>query len=294
MGTATAERRQGRPSHDLRPRALARDIADAFTDHDLLTYAAAVAFQMMVALLPLTVLTLALLGRLGLGDVWQDTIAPSLESRLSKPLFDAIDHAGRSVVSTHNTGLIAFAVLLSLWYTSRAVRAVISALNRIHDVEDRRPFWYRTFVVVGLAALVCTCVVGAALVMAAAPRAEGRFDFVLSIGRWAIVGVVLLALVGLILRTAPAEHPQPRWASVGSIAIVVTSLVVTVLFRLWIDNVSDFKSPIRALTALLVLTGYFLVLSTAFLICVQLDELLRVKTRGRARNLLEILRAAWR
>lgn len=294
MGTATAERRRRRPSTDLSPRAIARDIGDAFAEHDLLTYAAAVAFQMMVALVPLTVLTLASLGRLGLGDVWQDVIAPSLESRLSKPLFDAIDHSGHSVVTARDAGLIPFAALLSLWYTSRAVRAVIQALNRIHDVEDRRPFWHRTVVVLGLATLVCTCVVGASLVMAAAPRAEGQFDFVLSIGRWLVVGVVLLALVGLILRVAPAEHPQPRWASVGSITIVVTSLIATLVFRIWIDNVSDFKSPIRALTALLVLTGYFLVLSSIFLVCVQLDELLRVKTRGRARNLLEILRAAWR
>lgn len=294
MSTATAQRQRSRPSHDLRPRAVARDIGDAFSEHDLLTYAAAVAFQMMVALLPLTVLTLALLGLLGLGDVWQDVIAPSLESRLSKPLFDAVDQSGRSVVTTPDTGLIAFAALLSLWYTSRAVRAVIQALNRIHDVDDRRPFWHRALVVLGLATLVCACVVGAGLVMAAAPRAEGRFDIVLSMGRWLVVGVVLLALVGLILRIAPAEHPQPRWASVGSVTIVIASMLVTLLFRLWVDNVSDFKSPTRALTALLVLTGYFLTLSSVFLICVQLDELLRVKTRGRARNLLEILRAAWR
>src|SRR4029453_5637015 len=83
-------------------RALAQDIRGAVREHDLLTYAAAIAFQMMVPLLPLTVLTLALLGRLGLGDVWDDAITPSLESRLSKPLFQAIDYSGSSIVSTRD------------------------------------------------------------------------------------------------------------------------------------------------------------------------------------------------
>jgi membrane protein len=259
-----------------------------------LTYAAAIAFQMIVALLPLTVLTLALLGRVGLGDVWSDVIAPSLENRLSKPLFEAIDHSGSSIVSTPNTGLIVFAAVLSLWYTSRAVRAVMEALNRIHDVDDRRPVWRRGVVAAGLATLVCFCVVGGALVMAAAPRVEGRADVVLGVGRWLVVGGLLLALVGVVVRTAPAEHPEPRWASVGSIGVAVTSLIVTLLFRVWVDYVADFKSPTGALTALLVLTGYFLALSTVFLLCVQLDELLRKETRGRARSVLDIFRAAWR
>jgi membrane protein len=294
MGTATAERRRGRPSNDLHPRAIARDIADAFREHDLLTYAAAIAFQMMVSLIPLTMLTIALLGRLGLGDVWKDTMAPALESRLSKPLFQAVNHSVTSIVSSPDAGLIAFAAALSLWYTSRAVRAVVEALNRIHDVEDRRPLWKRLLVAVGLATLICSCVVAAALVIVAAPRAGGAADVVLSLGRWLVVGVVLLGLVGIIVRTAPAEHPEPRWASLGSVAIVVTSLVATLLFRLWIDYVADFKSPTGALTTLLLLTGYFFVLSAVFLVCVELDELLRVKTRGRARSALEIVRAAWR
>jgi membrane protein len=269
---------------------IARAIVDAFRRHDLLTYAGAVAFQTMVALLPLSLLSLALLGRLGLGDVWKDSVAPTLESRLSRPVFDAIDHSATGIVAAPHGGLIALAVCLSLWYASRAIRAVMGALNRIHDVEDERSLWRRTLVALGLAALVSACVVGAALLLAAAPRTSGVAHVVLGLGRWLVVAAALVALVGVIVRVAPAEHPQARWASVGSLLVVLCWLVATLLFRLWTDYVADFKTTTGALTALLVLSGYLFTLAAIFLVGVQLDELLRDETRGRARSVLDIIR----
>jgi membrane protein len=291
MGTATAtRRRRTRASSDRGPHTLARNIVEAFREHDLLTYAAAVAFQTMVALVPLSLLSLALLGRLGLGDVWKDSIAPTLESRLSKPVFEAIDHSATGVVAAPHGGLIALAIGLSLWYASRAIRAVMGALNRIHDVEDERSLWRRTLVALGLATLVSACVVSAALVLAAAPRTSGVAHVVFGLGRWLVVTAALVALVGVIVRVAPAEHPQARWASAGSILVVLGWLVATLLFRLWTDYVADFKTTTGGLTALLVLTGYLFALATIFLVGVQLDELLREETRGRARSVLDIIR----
>ena len=68
-----AYRRSGRGSARRRSLGIgdvARDMRDAFVEHNLLTYAAAVAFQMIVALLPLIVLGLALLGAFGIGHLW--------------------------------------------------------------------------------------------------------------------------------------------------------------------------------------------------------------------------------
>ncbi|HKO74400.1 MAG TPA: hypothetical protein VJU01_03725, partial [Gaiellaceae bacterium] len=58
-------------------RATAQDVTECFAAHSLLTYASAIAFRALVAVVPLTLLGLALLGTLGLEDVWTDTIAPA-------------------------------------------------------------------------------------------------------------------------------------------------------------------------------------------------------------------------
>jgi uncharacterized BrkB/YihY/UPF0761 family membrane protein len=96
-------------------RAAAHDLAECFAEHGLLTYASAIAFRALVALVPLTLLGLALLGVFGLEDVWTDTIAPALEDHLTQPVFNGIDYTVNRIFRTDSTSLIALATVLLLW-----------------------------------------------------------------------------------------------------------------------------------------------------------------------------------
>jgi membrane protein len=276
----------------LTPRTVARDLGRAFGRHDLLTYAAAIAFQGFVALVPLSLLLLALLGVLGMDDVWRDSLAPAIQGRVSPSLFHALDRPAKRIVASHDPGLVAFATLLSLWYLMRAVRAVMEALNRIHDLEETRSWWRQALVALALAFMTGACLVGAALVLAAAPRVGGPGAVVLSVGRWIMAVVLLLVLVGVLVRVAPAEHPEARWASVGSLFIVAAWLVASLLFRLWIEYVADLRSPTGTLTGLLVATSYLYVSAAVFLVGTQLDELLRRETHGHAKGVWQLVRTA--
>jgi membrane protein len=288
-----AARKARAPSRGrLTPGILWADLRRAFEAHDLLTYSAAVAFQGFVALVPLALLVLALLGVLGMEDTWRDSLAPAVQERVSPTVFHALDHAAVKIVQSRDAGVIAFAALLSLWYLMRAVRAVMEALNRIHDLEEKRSWWRRSLVALALAFLTGTCLVGAALVLAGAPRVEGPGAVMLSAGRWIIAVLLLLFLVGVLVRIAPAEHPQVRWASVGSLFIVAAWLVASLLFRLWIEYVADFRSPTGTLSGLLIATGYLYVSAGVFLVGAQLDELLRRETQGHAKGVWQLLRTA--
>src|SRR5438445_9727976 len=79
-----------------------------FAKHNLLTWASAIAFQVLVALVPLTVLLLALLGAFGEQSVWRKQIAPGLEKRLPAPTWHALDYAGEQILMHASAGLIAF------------------------------------------------------------------------------------------------------------------------------------------------------------------------------------------
>ena len=265
---------------------VARHMRDAFVQHNLLTYAAAMAFQMFVALLPLAFLGLALLGVFGLGHLWDDTLAPGLRGRLTPAVYHAIDSTGKQIVSTGRAATIVVATLLSAWYLAAAVRAVIEALNKIHDVVDEREWWRRGLLALGLGSAVGVATVGSFLIVTWASSVTGAASVVLDVGRW-IVAVVLLSLVvALLVRTAPAEHPAKRWASAGSVLIVVTWIVATLLYKVWLTDVIDLKKPTGILAGLLALAVYLFVTSAVFLVGVQLDETLRKLTHGRARAIL--------
>ena len=136
----------------LSPTRILRPIVETFAEHNLLTYAAAIAFQGLIALVPLTLLGLGLLGATGHQEVWTDHVAPAIHGRVTQPVYHAIDSTVMRILDHGTAGLIAFSVVLSLWYLTAAMRAVIEALNRIHDVDDDRRWWHRILIAIGLGA----------------------------------------------------------------------------------------------------------------------------------------------
>jgi membrane protein len=253
-----------------------------FAGHRLMTYAAALAFQALVALVPLTMLGLGILAAAGEADVWRDSIAPLFEERVTRPVFEAIDYSVERLLESGTAALIAFSFVFALWNLTLSVRAVVEALNTIHDVHDRRSFRRRILTAVGLAFVVGLCLVATVLVLAVAPEVSGgALDALLSVGRWLVAAVLLGLAVGLLMRYAPAERPEKRWASAGSIVVILVWVVASLLFRWYVSAFADFKSPIGTLTAFLVLTGYVYTTAAIFLVGAQLDELLRTEERKR-------------
>jgi membrane protein len=264
-------------------REAVHEVAAVFAEHGLLTYASAVAFRALVALVPLTLLGLALLGVFGLTDIWTDTIAPALKAHLTLPVFEGIDATVQKIFTSDAAGLVALAAALVIWDMTWAMTAVMQALNRIHEVEERRSTLRRIGVAAGLAVAVVACLIASVLVQAVAPSlAEGGFDVFLSIVRWPVAIFFLWIAVGLLFRYAPAEKPEVRWASGGSLLVIGSWIVASVLFRFWVTDVADLKSATGSLTMFLILTTYVFVSAVIFLIGVQVDESARKKNARRA------------
>jgi membrane protein len=261
-------------------RATAQDVTECFAAHGLLTYASAIAFRALVAVVPLTLLGLALLGTFGLEDVWTDTIAPALESHLTQPVSRAIDFTAQQIFTSDKAALIALSVALVVWDMTWAMNVVMQALNRIHEVQERRSKLRRVGVAAGLGVAVVACLVAAVLVQSVAPSVtDGALDTALSILRWPVAVFFLWAALTLLFRYAPAEKPEFRWASGGSLLVIATWLVASALFRGWVTEVANFKSATGSLTVFLVLTSYILVSATIFLIGAEVDELARKRNR---------------
>lgn len=261
--------------------AKAAPVREAYGEHGLATHAAAIAFRVLVALVPLVLLLVALLGALGLEDVWHDEIAPALRERLTRPVFEAIDFSVTEIFASSAIALIAFAAALLLWELARGVRAVSRALNDIHEAEEGRDPRTLAFVTLGLAVAVGACLIAALLVTVVG----GRIGLVASLLRWPVAVVLLGLAAGLLVRYAPAEQPEARWASLGSAVIVGGWLVLSAGFGVWVAEIASYKSATGTLLAFLVLTAYALAVSAVFLVGVEIDETARTgaaPTRRRA------------
>src|SRR5215212_4871274 len=152
------------------------DLSRRLSEHELPIYASAIAFRALIAVIPLALLGLALLGALGLQNTWRNSIAPAIEPRVLPQVFKGIDASADKILTSGTAGVIAFATVLAIWDLSIGIGAVMRALNRVHDVEEDRSLVRRVLVAVGLAVAVGICVIAAMLLLVAGPRAGGGLD----------------------------------------------------------------------------------------------------------------------
>ena len=237
---------------------------ECFDENDLLNSASAIALRALVSLIPLTLLGLALLGAFGLQDVWNSHIAPALQAHFTRPVYHAMDYSVQKIFSNDSPGLIAFATLLAIWDVSSCVRACMNALTKIYNQRDDRSIWERFGISLGLGIGIALCVIGAVLVV-----------FTVPIGGWPVSIVLLTVAVGLLVHFAPVKRRSEEWVGLGSILVVATWIVASLIFKWFVTSIANFKSATGILAFFLVLTSYVYTSSIIFLIGVQLDELLR-------------------
>jgi membrane protein len=258
-------------------------------EHELLTHASAIAFQVLKSLVPLSLLAIALLGAAGRRDIWSKHIAPTLKSRFDEPVYAAIDFAVEKIFASNSAGLIAFSALLTVWYVSSGVRGIMGAINRIYDSDEKRPQWLRWLTSIGLAVCVVASVVGAALLVLAVPTPNGAWEIPVGAARWLGAVAALTVTAGILVRWAPSEPRPKKWASAGAVLVVGTWLLTSLAFRWYVGSIANFKSATGQLTVFIVLMLYAYASSVVLLLGVEIDELLREDVNAEERGILHVL-----
>lgn len=262
--------------------AVGRDLLSAFRRNRLGTHSTALAFRVLVSLVPLVLLGIGLLGALGQESYWTNTISPTLHRHFTQPVALAVDDTAHRIFVADSAWLLLFASALLVWNTLRGIRAVEHALDEIHEQERRRSSLQEFLLGLPLAIAVDLTALGAVFVVAVTPRLVGSgaaHDVLLGL-RWVGAVVLLWATVTLLIRYAPGEKPEVRWASVGSALVIGGWIAASAAFGFWSASVANYKTATGTLTAFLALTAYTLVLAYVFILGAQLDETLRRRQHG--------------
>jgi membrane protein len=264
---------------------LARALLDGFKQHDLLTYASAISFQILTAIIPFALFVLAVAGLLNLNSVWRDHLEPEIQANVSAAVFAVISNAVDKVFAG---GQLLWATLgggLALWQVSGAVRAVMGALGRIYGAPTERPFLKRYSVSFVLSIEVGACFILAALCVLLAPflsvaHPGAVWDVFAFVVRWALAAGLLLLAVGLLVRHAPATDQPLPWVSLGAAIVVGLWMIVSVVFYLYLTAIASYESAFGSLAAVIVVMAYLYSSTTVFLFGAQLDAIIRAQATG--------------
>ena len=105
----------------------------------MMTYAAAVSYQVFFSLFPFVIFLLALLGFLDLRPVF-DFLLDQARALMPRNAFSMVEGIVGQIQGQASGGIMSFGAILALWSASSAVRMTMHALNVAYDVEDR-PAW---------------------------------------------------------------------------------------------------------------------------------------------------------
>ncbi len=207
---------------------------------------------------------------------------------VSPNFYRELDHSVDQVLTTRRWWWLSIGLALTLWQVSSGVRALMTALDSIYEVKDRRPFWQRMGISVGLAGLIIAAlfVIAAALLLSASgqstPPALRVGEAIL---RFGFSAVILLFLVAMLLRFTTPAHLRVKWVTLGSSITIAIWLAASWLFGWYIANFAyrGYQQAFGILSLLIVVMTYLYVASIAFLVGAELDALLVTEATKRRR-----------
>src|SRR3954447_3208566 len=192
-----------------------KDVADGYARHNVLTYASAIAYQVLSALVPFALFALALASVAGAQGVWTDHLRPDIRSSASSEVFNVVDKTVEQILHHQQVFWVTFGLLVVLWELGGAVRATMEALDDIYGVRRKRSRREKYVTSTWLSAAVGALWLGALVVVATGGGVLG--GPLGEIARYLLAAGVLTAATWLTLRVAPAKHQPVRWVSLGSI-----------------------------------------------------------------------------
>lgn len=273
------DRALGTPGH-----ALVHLLLDGFKRHDLLTYASAISFQILTAIIPFLLFVLAVAGVFHLDGVWREHLEPQIRANVSGQVFAIIENGVDNVFASRRVMWATVGGALALWQVSGAVRAVMGALARIYGAAGERPFVRRYLISFVLSIEVGMCFILAALCVVLAPFVSVGHGFPWAalgfVVRWTLVVALLTVAVGLLVRHAPSAPQTVPWVTLGALIVIVCWIVVSFLFYLYLTELASYQSVFGNLAAGIVAMGYLYISTTVFLFGAQLDAIVRAHATG--------------
>jgi membrane protein len=260
-------------------RDVVENVVDNFRRDRLMTAAAAIAYQVISAVIPFALFALALFGFLQLSSLWSAHVGPWIEARTSIALYTVLNDTVKQVLLHRQVFWLTAGLGLTVWELSSAMRATMEALDRIYEVRRRRPWGRSMLVSLALGAGAGALLLAAFVVLSLGGVLTGTGGVSL-VWRFPLAALLLGATVWVIGRWAPSKRRPIRWVSFGSAVTVLAWLVVSGVYGVWITQISSVGSAFGSLAAVFVFIVFVYLSAIAYLVGAVVDASVREEATG--------------
>ena len=250
-------------------------------DDDCLGLAAQLSYYFFLSVFPAMLFLLATASFFPLDNLTDD-VARVLGPFVSAEVLQLIQEQMQRLASADSGGLLTVGGLGALWSSSAAIISIVSALNRAYDLTETRPWWKvrllaitLTFGVALFILVAFTIVLSGPTVASSLGEATGlgtAFELAWRILQWPLAFSLVTFAIGLLYYFGPDADQDWVWISPGAIAATILWLVVSLAFKIYVANFTDYNASYGAIGGVILLMLWFYLSSLVILAGAELNS----------------------
>ena len=245
---------------------LARRLWHESEKDEVLGRAAQLAYYFVLALFPALLFLTALLGLLPLEHIMPELMA-SLRSVLPADALSLVEKYLQQVMKGSGGDILSLGLLGALWASSSGVTAIMEALNAVYEAKELRPFWKVRVIAIAMTIGLAGFIILSTTLVLYGEHIGGWIANMMGLGwlftlawlvlQWPVVIFLMLFAIAVIYYISPCVEQDWRWVSPGSVFAVLMWLIVSLGFKIYVENFGNYNKAYGSIAGVIVLMLWF-------------------------------------
>jgi membrane protein len=246
-------------------------------EDELATRSAALSYYFLLALFPMLLFLVSLLGIFAGTAQFRDSILGGLAQVAPGSASTLIQSVLYQIIKSSSGVKLAAGILGALWAASGGIGAVVISLNKIYRTTETRPWWKQKLTIVGLTvALAGLIIVALVLVLYGGKIGElfashvglgSAFTVAWKILHWPVAFAAMFLSYSIIYYYGPdLEERRWYWVTPGAVAGVALWLLASIGFRIYLHFFNSYSATYGSLGAVVILMLWLYITGFAILI----------------------------
>jgi membrane protein len=264
-----------------------RHVWTRIDEDEILGRAAQLSYYFLLAIFPLLIFIITLIGYVDAGLNLQQKLISYLGDVMPPSALQLLVSTLDEVIKGRGTLKLSFGIALALLAASSGINALAQALNAAYDVHETRPWWKVRLISIGLTIGLSVLIISALFIVLYGGQLGGSlatrvnrgtaFATAWNIIQWPIALLFVFLAFDMIYRFAPnvaAKHKgkglpaddfRLRWFSPGVGFAVALWLLVSLGFRFYLNFFDSYNATYGSLGAVIILMLWFYLTGAAIL-----------------------------
>ena len=226
-------------------------------EHGIMGRGAELAYYFLFSFLPLIIFVAALISAMKI-DI---SSFAGLEKLIPQDVLNIISEYYHYIFGAQNTGLMISGLVLSVYFSSAAVRSLMRGLDVAYHVKENRSFIRKLIMSIFFAIILLLMISLSMIVLVAGgkiieliiyvfPEYEG-FEFMTNILRFALPVIPMLFVLTLLFMFVPNQKVKFREAIPGALFSLIAWMVVSAIFSLYVSTMGNYSVLYGSLGAII-------------------------------------------